>query len=230
MSDPPASNRIAAPEPRPPGLAAAALVHALLWLHGAWSEVANVPLAPLLTWILMVAYGSASIFIFWRLSEWLIEARGYDGADRYLKIATGLILVDIVIRTIALASGSDRLGAGVVPLFGPYSVLVGYQYIYNFALGTVLIALGYAVLRAPDDGTLLRWYGRAMVASGMCFAAFLGSLAIWPGVAADLLLACYFGGADAPSRAAAPPPPPRPARAVHAAPSALPALRTTDNG
>jgi hypothetical protein len=231
MSDARSSNRIAAPEPRPPGLAAAALVHALLWLHGAWSATANVPLAPLLTWILMVAYSGSAVFIYWRLSEWLVEARDYDGADRYLTIATGLILVDAAIRTIALATGSDRLGSGVVPLFGPYSVLVGYQYLYYFALGTLLIAIGWAVIRAPDDDTRLRWYGRAVAGSGMLFAAFLGDLAIWPGVAADLLLAWRFGGGEMSVRVAGQAEPPETPRSRPQPPvRALPLSGATPTG
>lgn len=203
---------------RPPGIAAAALLHALLWLHGAWSEALDVPLAPLQAWILVVIYNGAALFLYWRLAEWLIAARGYAAADRYFNLAAGLILCDTVIRSIALASGSDRLGSGVIPLFGPYSLIVGYQYLYYFALGTTLIALGYAVMRVPDDGPWLRGYGRGVLASGMCFAAFLGDLAIWPGVAADLMLAWRFGRTPP---VAAPPPAPSP-RAMGAA---VPVLR-----
>lgn len=183
--------------PAPAGRAAAAvaLVHAA-------STAVGVAIAPALvgpprqvaalTAFLLVLNGGASV-LYWQLSRWLLIERGYRGAEPYLRLAAGIMVVDLVVRGLALHT-TGVIGIATVQVFGPYSILVGYPYLQHFALGTVLIALGYSLLRIPERDDLLGAYAIAVIASGMAHAAFLAHLSFVPGIASDLLLARLFWG------------------------------------
>ncbi len=177
---------------RAPSIGYAALLHAALWVHGAWAVQHGVQLMPRSQGLVLAAFAAAQVWIFWHLAQWLGAAQRYRGADLYLRIASGIVLVDALIRLSALLRGSSNLGLSAVPVFGPYSVIFGYSYLDYFARGTVLIALGYAIRRAPDETGVLPVYGFALIGMGLCYAAFMANVAIFPGVAADALLVLRF--------------------------------------
>lgn len=199
MSAPGASQRAFSPAhatcaaPTDVSVAALAVVHALACGLGvAVGDSLNrpVPRTGLLLLFLLVLQGGA-VVLYWQLGIWLEARRGYRGADPYLRLCAGITLVDLVVRAAMVISGGG-FGIATINVLGPYGIMLSYPHLQFFALGTLLIALGYSLLRMPRPGPTVRGYALASIAMGMLYAGFLGNLTFIAAIAADLYLARLF--------------------------------------
>ncbi len=179
--------------PAPPGsqlAAAAAVTHAALWLWAWVLRASGHPIgAPFPQVLFLTVFDGTAVAVYWGLSTWLKTVRRYRGADRYVWLCAALTLVDLVARAAAILRGPGAFTISTIPVLGSYGIMISYPHLQYFALGTGLIALGYSLLRVPDETRLLHAYAVSAIAMGMTYAGFLGNLSIVPGVAGDLLLA-----------------------------------------
>lgn len=184
------------PAPAARATAAIALVHAAtaaLGLLLGRSLIGPPRQTAALTAFLLILNGGAMV-LYWQLGRWLVIERNYRGADLYLRLAAGITLVDLAVRLGTLYT-TGVFSFASFSVLGPYGVMLGYPHLQYFALGTVLIALGYSLLRMPNEAGLLRAYAFTAIAMGMAYAGFLGNLTSVPAIAGDLLLARLFWGA-----------------------------------
>jgi hypothetical protein len=202
MSDPAPPQRAFSPahatRPAPAARATAvlAVVHAgSCAVAGLYGPTLNqAPPRVLAVLSLLVVLQGGAVVLYWQLGRWLVAARGYRGADPYLQLCAGLTLVDLVVRAGVMLSGGVFAIASV-PVLGSVGVVLSYPHLQFFAFGTILIGLGYSLLRTPVRDELLRAYAITAVATGMCYAAFLANVAYLPQIAGDLLLARLFWSA-----------------------------------
>jgi len=130
-----------------------------------------------------VAVDVGHAYVLWIFNRFLSDVYGYRGADRTILVVIGILCFDVIALLSLLVSNSPGFQVYPIPL-GLYGLVLSYPHFAYFGLGVALIALGYSLLRAPDDfGGLLRLYAQVQIATGVMLAA--PPLAgLWPFVAA----------------------------------------------
>jgi hypothetical protein len=142
----------------------------------------------------VLATGGGQAYVMWCLRFLLNRRFGFRGADPYLQLLIGLYVADMVV-----AGRLILTGAKVFHNFpgGVFGIQIAYGLVRPLALGTLLIALGLALLRMISHVKhLLQPYAYLQVATGVALATMaLDGWAFLPLIPAQVLLGVTLLGA-----------------------------------
>ncbi|MFI5365283.1 MAG: hypothetical protein ACHQ4J_06630 [Candidatus Binatia bacterium] len=143
--------------------------------------------------LIYAAVSGVHAYVLWVLNRFLREAYEFHGADRAVLLAVALLGVDVVADVALTLSGAPGFQVYPIPL-GFFGLILSYPHFAYFALGVAMIALGYSLLRAPENAYgLLRPYGQAQIVAGAALAAPpLAGLWPWPAAVGHVLLGLIF--------------------------------------
>jgi len=152
--------------------------------------------------VLMFVLNGLEVYVLLVLRRFLAARVRAANPGQYLVALAALFATGALASAYLLLSGLADQPADLVPN-GPYLVLVAYLPLSQLAVGALLIAFGYSVLRSiPDRDAPLRRYAHTQLAAGvglssMVFAP-LAALAMGAG---HLILAAAFWKDARPARA-----------------------------
>lgn len=168
------------------GLIAAGWLLHLSWLPRFLSDVNGAFRAAA---AFMLVLNGLQMYVLLTLRLWLAVRGDTTSPGHYLVAYVAVLAADLLGNCYLLISGVPGYQVYTSPL-GPYMLLFAYPLLTQLALGVVLIAFGYSVLRtAQDRDATLRWYGYLQIAAGFSVSSLaFAPLAALPLAAGYLLL------------------------------------------
>ncbi len=170
-----------------------AFVSAGLWLSFLVTPGVTAGLPVLMKVLLVLVLRGGQIYLLVCLRDWLHRRQQFLGADHLVAATVVVCAFDGFARLGLIGSGADSFSVYRLPVFGLYSISVGYGYLFYLAIEILSIALGYALLRLPPDAGagLLRPYALLLIGAGVSYG-LSGELVALISVPAHLVLALLF--------------------------------------
>lgn len=188
----------AAPAPLVPWCAGALSVALaiLWWPHVRWVNDTAAPVA----WRASVLVGvmGAYAYVLWSFRRWLNERFAFHAADPWIGALLAVFGVDLVAQLQVVASGAPGFRIYTYPL-GLYRIALAYPHFACLGAGVIYAALGYSLLRFPDDlNGRMRACAYAQVSTGAVLASLsFAGWAVIPAIAGHLLVGLILVGAAA---------------------------------
>jgi len=139
---------------------------------------------------MVVTLNGATAYTFFAWNRRLLRQFRFGGADKYVLMLIGLLLIDLLFQVQVIYSGEPGFHVYSSSL-GRYSIAFSYPHLRAILFGVLVIAYGFSLLRLDDGlGGLLVPYAYTQIAWGMALCSLrLAHYAQWPMIAGWMLLA-----------------------------------------